>query len=101
MLDVVFNDLYSNLSLIVINGDEGFKVIDQDFKVYAEKQGTPFEIEPNDFIVLWDEAIEKYYAYDTTDDHISKYADTMKKDSKRLFKKFIEKEFKEDTTDDQ
>lgn len=101
MLDVVYNDSYSNLSLIVINGDEGYKVIDQDFKVYAEKQGTPFEIEPNDFIVLWDEAIEKYYAYNTTDDHINKYADTMKKDSKRLFKKFIDKEFKEATTDDQ
>ena len=61
MLDVIFNDCISDLSLILINGDEGFAVLDSKFEIYATISTNGIDTDRGDLEHLWFEATDKYY----------------------------------------
>ena len=87
MLDIVFNDCFSDLSLVLINGDEEAKILDSGLKVYAEKSFS-FSVDPYALIDLWRTALNKYYKQQG-DDHLKKWRSTMKRKSLINFKKYI------------
>lgn len=61
MLDVIFNDCISDLSLILINGDEGFAVLDSKFEIYATISTDGIDTDRSDLEHLRFEATDKYY----------------------------------------
>ena len=61
MLNVIFNDCMSDLSLVIVNGDEEFVIIDSGFKVYGSISASGLEISRADLINLWINAAESYF----------------------------------------
>jgi hypothetical protein len=95
MLDVIFNDSTSYLSLVAINGDEGFKVLDIHCTIYAEMQNVGFDITRDDLIRLWLDATDNYFSDTIKEPAHKKYLEKMKKLSLDSFKKFLNEQFKE------
>lgn len=95
MLEIIFNDSTNNLSLVAINGDEGFKVLDNHCTIYAEMQNIGFDISRDDLIRLWITATDNYFI-DTINEPAHKmYLEKMKKLSLDSFKDFLNKQFQE------
>lgn len=94
MLEIIFNDSNSYLSLVAINGDEGFKVLDNHCTIYAEMQNVGFDITRDDLIRLWNSATDNYFSDTINNPNHKKYLEKIKKLSLDSFKDFINKQFK-------
>lgn len=96
MLEIIFNDSTSYLSLVAINGDEGFKVLDNHCTIYAEMQNVGFDIARDDLIRLWITATDNYFIDTTNNPNHKKFLEKLKKISLDSFKSFLNGQFKED-----
>lgn len=95
MLDVIFNDSTNNLSLVAINGDEGFKVLDSQCNIYAEMNSSGFDFTRDDFINLWITATDVFFSDTINEPNHKKHLEKMKKMSLNSFKNFLNEQFKE------
>lgn len=95
MLEIIFNDSTNNLSLVAINGDEGFKVLDIHCTIYAEMQNVGFDITRDDLIRLWIDATDVFFSDTINEPNNKKHLEKMKKKSLDSFKDFINEQFKE------
>lgn len=94
MLEIIFNDSTNNLSLVAINGDEGFKVLDSQCNIYAEMNSNGFDFTRDDFIDLWITATDVFFSDTISDPNHKKHLEKMKKMSLDSFIDFIDQQFK-------
>lgn len=100
MLEIIFNDATNNLSLVAINGDECFKVLDYQCNICAEMHNNGFDFKRVDFLDLWITATDVFFN-DTIDepDH-KKHLEEMKKMSFDSFADFLVEQFMKEDDDE-
>ena len=64
MLEVIYNDCYSILTIVDIQNDEGFAVIDSNFNVYETLSYNPFTPTKEDLICLFEKSLHDYFDLD-------------------------------------
>jgi len=89
MLQILFNDNYSQLSLIQNMNKEAIQVIDDDMKVYKSISFNPWEPEDEDIIAMWKESLEEYYQLKTDNPIWKEYRQSMFERSMKAFKQFL------------
>ncbi len=90
MLQVLFNDLYSNLNFIVNLSDESVMIVDDDLKKHFEISFNPWEPEDEELIEEWTKAVKDYYQIDNGEvDTLTPWREAQVERSINSFKKYL------------
>lgn len=90
MLEVLFNDSATTLSLVNVVDNEGLAIVDTTFHVYATISYNPFEPTNEDLESLWDKSLKDYLSLDDkTDDTLIKWRKSVYEISNKNFKEFL------------
>ena len=95
MLEILYNDNFSDLSLVVINDKETTMIIDSDLFKYWEETFDYTDTET--LFKNWEDALLKYYRVGN-EDVLPKWREEMYRKSLKSFKQFL-KEHKEELGD--
>ena len=95
MLEILYNDNFSDLSLVVINDKETTMIIDSDLFKYWEETFDYTDTET--LLKNWEDALLKYYRVGN-EDVLPKWREEMYNKSLKAFKQFLE-EHKEELGD--
>ena len=90
MLEVLYNDSFTQLSLVNNLNNESFAIIDDDFKVYETISYNPFEPTNEDILMFWKEATKTYFGIGKSDD-FKLWKSNQRKRSINAFHKWLEK----------
>lgn len=87
MLEIIYNDSYSQLTIVNNLNNERFEVVDDDFNAYEFLTYNPFEPTKEDLIYLFKQSLMKYFDLDNEEEHaIAKsYRQNMFDKSMRAF----------------
>ena len=91
MLEVIYNDSYSQLTLVNNLNKEGVVIVDDDFKVYGEISYEPYQPTNDDFLYLWQQAISTYFHIGEENEPLGAYRQNMFEKSLGAFKEWLEK----------
>lgn len=93
MLEVLFNDSATNLTLVNVVDNEGLAIVDATFHVYATISYNPFEPSNEDLESLWDKALKDYLSLDDkADDTLIKWRKSVYENSNKNFKEFLQQQ---------
>ena len=84
MLEIIYNDSYSQLTLMNNLNNESLVVIDDDFKVYETLSYNPFEPNDDDLFIMWEKSIKRYFRIGKKD-NFTDWRKSMYEKSKELF----------------
>lgn len=87
MLDVIYNDPFTRLSLIDNADIETTYIVDDSFQVYATIEYWKFDI--NEISEIWQKALAEYLQLEDIDDNIT-YRKMLADKSIQAFKLFLE-----------
>ena len=87
MLDVIYNDPFTRLSLIDNADIETTYIVDDSFQVYATIEYWKFDI--NEISEIWQKTLEEYFPLEEID-FISDYRKKVIQKSIAAFKQFLE-----------
>ena len=90
MMNILYNDIYSNLMFAVNLNDESVMIIDDDLNKHFEVSFNPWEPEDEDLIKAWTQAVRKYFELDDNKDerHLG-YRESMAERSINGFKQHL------------
>ena len=91
MLEVIYNDSYSMLTILNNLNQESFVVVDDSFNTYETLTYNPFEPTKDDLIYLFENSLRTYFDLENKEKHIltSDYRRNMFDRSLELFKKWL------------
>lgn len=90
MMNILYNDIYSNLMFAVNLNDESVMIIDDDLQKHFEESFNPWEPEDEDLIDAWTKAVNKYFELDSNNDERSlTWRQGMAKRSIEGFKQYL------------
>ena len=90
MLQVLHNDLYSNLNFVVNLNDESVMIIDDDLNKHFEVSFNPWEPEDKQLINEWTKAVKNYYQIDNAEeDNLTAWREAQVERSISGFKKYL------------
>ena len=92
MLETIYNDAYSELTLINNLNKETLYIIDSDYKVYGFISYNPFEPSNEDILDAWKRATSDYFELDNKTDHLVSYRASMKQRSDTAFKDWLDED---------
>ena len=90
MLQVLHNDLYSNLNFVVNLNDESVMIIDDDLQKHFEISFNPWEPEDKQLINEWTKAVKNYYQIDNAEqDNLTAWREAQVERSINSFKQYL------------
>lgn len=90
MLEILHNDLYSNLNFAINLNDECVMIIDDDLKKHFEISFNPWEPEDEQLIDEWTKAVRKYYHLDDNiQDNLTAWREAQVERSIRNFRNYL------------
>ena len=69
MLEIIYNDSYSQLTIVNNLNNECFNVIDDNFNTYESLSYNPFEPTKEDLIYLFKNSLSAYFDLDSKEEH--------------------------------
>lgn len=90
MLEVIYNDCYSQLTLVNNINNESAVIIDDDFKVYQSLSYNPFQPSDEDFKSMWENAVNTYFMLGK-DDNLKTYRENQAQQSINAFNEWLAK----------
>lgn len=69
MLEIIYNDSYSLLTIVNNLNNECFNVIDDNFNTYESLSYNPFEPTKEDLIYLFKNSLSVYFDLDSKEEH--------------------------------
>jgi len=70
MLKIIYNDSYSQLTIVNNLNNDCFNVIDDDFNKYESLSYNPFEPTKEDLIYLFKQSLMRYFDLDNKHEHV-------------------------------
>ena len=91
MLEVIYNDCYSMLTILNNLNNECFNVVDDEFNVYETLPYNPFEPTKDDLLYLFQKSLSNYYDLENKEEHIiaKAYRQNMYDKSLRAYKQWL------------
>lgn len=93
MLEIIYNDSYSQLTIVNNLNNECFDVIDDDFNTYESLSYNPFEPTKEDLQYLFEKSLSAYFDLDNKEKHIiaNSFRQNMFDKSMIVFKEWLNK----------
>lgn len=91
MLEIIYNDCYSQLTLVNNLDNEKVVIVDDDFKVYEEISFSEIQPSNEDFINAFERALKTYFCIDNKKEPLKLYRQNMVDNSIGAFKEWLEK----------
>ena len=91
MLEIIYNDSYSMLTILNNLNNECFNVVDDEFNTYETLTYNTFEPTKKDLIYLFKQSLMKYFDLDNKEEHIiaKSYRQNMFDKSMRAFMEWL------------
>lgn len=70
MLKIIYNDSYSQLTIVNNLNNDCFNVVDDDFNTYESLSYNPFEPTKEDLIYLFKQSLMRYFDLDNKEKNI-------------------------------
>lgn len=96
MLEIIYNDCYSQLTIINNLNQESFVVVDDEFNTYETLSYGTFEPTKDDLVYLFKQSLIRYFDLDNQVEHaIAKsYRQNMFDKSMRVYKQWLNEQKK-------
>jgi len=91
MLEIIYNDSYSQLTLVNNLNNEKVVIVDDDFKVYEEISYSNEQPSNDDFINLFTKALTTYFHIGQENEPLGAYRQNMFDKSIGAFKEWLDK----------
>jgi len=91
MLEIIYNDSFSQLSIINKPNEEKVVVVDEDFKVYTSVDYGLFSPSNDDYKKMWRDAVYDYFKLGVDVDLLNDYRQRQSLNSVQAFDEWLDK----------